>query len=338
MRTTTYTGGGVSATIVYPEDMIFGFNPNYIEFRNVTGAKFVRLGSGKHEFDVELYNGEAKADISLLIQTRFTDPRRERTKDILVDVMFDGSPATVTNVVFRAIWGSTSIGERLNAIGAYHFDKSRGTFVRNVRWFTHFPQKLSVYNNRTFEDFYPTQDEYVYDLDSTSVDKIAIFDHTFDETFIKTFSIASYHDARIILHRDATKDGYFLRWMDNLGMYQYFLFLYNETSEKNTQKHELQEEIEVDGRYFGGGVRMLTHENERTLTASAMHLTREEILYVKTIVNSPFVDMYQGTMQGGTELWVPVRITDGERKYSEKKELNDFEIKFVVPTSRPQQL
>lgn len=338
MRSKTFSGGGMSAHITYPEEIVFAFNPNYMEFSGVTGAKFVRLGSGKNEVDVSVYNGKAKADISLLLQTRFTDPRRERAKDVMVDIMLDGKPEATTSVVMRVIWGSSSIGERLNAIGAYHFDKSKQRFVRNVRWFVNYPQKLSVFNNRTFEDFYPTQDRYSYNLNSSSVEKIAVFDHTFDHTFVKNFSISSYLDALVLLHRDTSKDGYFIRWMDNLGMYQYFLFLYNENGEKNTQQHKVMEDIEVGGMHFGGGVRMLTHELERTHTASAMHLTREEILYVKTIVNSPFVDLYQGTMQGGAELWVPITVTDGERKYSEKKELVDFEIKFVVPTSRPQQL
>lgn len=338
MRSKVYSQSSISANLVYPNDIIFAFNPNYIEFSNVTEAKFARLNCGKYDVDVEFYGGKARADISLLIQTQFTNPIAERTKDISINIMFDGKIGFETSIEMRAIWGSSSIGERLNSIGAYHFDKSRQKFVRNVRWFTNYPQKLSVFNNRTFDDFYPTKDVYDYNLNTSSVEKIAIFDHTFDNTFIKNFSITSYLDAKIILHRDPSKDGYFLRWMDNFGMYQYFLFRYGERAIKPKQEHSIQKRMLIGGYDFGGGKRMLTHSQELTHKGSAMHLTREESLYVQTIVNSPFVDMYQGTMQGGEELWVPVVLVDGEKKISERKELTDFEITFTVPTSRQQQL
>lgn len=338
MRLGAYIKNGINANYEYPEETIFAFNPNFITFSGVTGAKYVTLQCGKNKIDVEFYGGEAKADISLLLQSQFTNPRTERTKVLTVYFNFDGVGTSDMNVDFLVIWGSSSIGERLNYIGAFNFDKDRQKFVRNVRWFVNYPQKLSVYNNRRFEDFYPLKTVYEYNLDTSSVEKIALFDHTFDKTFVKNFNLNSYLDAKVYLHKDASKDGYFLRWMDNLGMYQYFLFVYGERSQKFSQKHEVTEDLRVGGYDFGGGKRMLTHERDHKYTGSAMHLTREEAMYVQTIVNSPFIDMYQGTLAGGDELWVPVVLVDGEKKVSEKKELNNFEITFIVPTSRPQQL
>lgn len=338
MRETEFLTEDVSAKIKYPNDIIFAFNPNYIEFSEVTGAKFVTIACGKEEINVEFYGGSARADISLLLQTQFVNPIEDRTKAISVDLIFDGEIGKETRVDLLAIWGSSSIGERLNSIGAYHFDKTRQKFVRNVRWFVNYPQKLSVFDNRTFNDFYPTKTVYDYDLDTSTVEKVIVFDHTFDSTFIKNFNINSYLDAKVILHQDEAKDGYFLRWMDNLGMYQYFLFRYGERTVKPKQEHSVQSRISVGGYDFGGGSRMLTHKQEIEYKGCAMHLTHEESLYVQTILNSPFVDLYQGTMQGGEELWVPVVLIDQEKKISERKELVDLEIAFTIPTSKPQQL
>jgi len=338
MRSTSFSINGVSASISYPESTIFAFNPNYINFSNVTGATFARISCGSYEFDVAFYNGSAQADISLLLQTQFTNPRTTRSKSISITIEFDGVSTNDTTLSMVAIWGSSSVGERLNSIGAYHYDKVSSQFVRNVRWFFNYPQKLSVYKNGSFLDFTPTKNTYTYDLSDTSVEQTAVFDHTFDDTFVKNFSIDEYTNAKINLIPDHSKDGYFLRWLDNFGMYQYFLFSYNERTLKFAQNYEVQESITLGGYDFGGGKRMLEHTLESKRTCSAMHLTREEALYVQTIVNSPFVDMYQGTVQGGSELWVPVTLVEAEKKVDEKKELNDFEITFIVPTSRPQQL
>lgn len=338
MRPSNYNSGGVSASMLLPNDITFAFNPNFIEFSNVTGAKYATISHGKYESDIAFYNGKARADISLLLQSQFDDPRSTRAKDIDIEIDFDGDPSKNYSFVVRAIYGSSSIGERLNHIGAYGFDKVQDCFIRNVRWFTNYPQKLSVFNNKTFEDFYPTKDVYNYNLNTSSVEKIAVFDHTFDNSFVKNFSITSYLNAKIILHRDPSKDGYFLRWMDNLGMYQYFLFLYNSRNIKYKQDNEVEEDIIVKDYAFGGGKRMLTHESEKSYTCAAVNLTREEAEYVSTILNSPFIDLYQGTMSGGEELWVPVILKDGEKKIDENKEMQEMEISFYVPTSRPQQI
>ena len=153
-------------------------------------------------------------------------------------------------------------------------------------------------------------------------DFVNVFDETFDFTF------ANYESEwEITLKKDDSLCGVFLRWIDKHGFMRYFLFSKGEESTESEDYGDLLEQkYSAFGRYYPNIYRQQGKTVMRKMNIAALHLTREEYEYVRSVAFSPVVDMYMGDDEG-TASWLPVLVSSGDTN-REQKNLEDMEIEL----------
>ena len=153
-------------------------------------------------------------------------------------------------------------------------------------------------------------------------DFVNVFDETFDFTF------ANYESEwEITLKKDDSPCGVFLRWIDKHGFMRYFLFSKGEESTESEDYGDLLEQkYSAFGRYYPNIYRQQGKSVTRKMNIAALHLTREEYGYVRSVAFSPVVDMYVGDDEG-TASWLPVLVSSGDTG-REQKNLEDMEIEL----------
>lgn len=169
----------------------------------------------------------------------------------------------------------------------------------------------------------------------TSVSKSSTFDRTFDYTFFTSGEMATI--TKLII--DHSMSGTYLRWIDRLGMYQFFLFTEGKTSRKSKLSADVvTDDYPVGGMYFANHERTAHVECEVTSKCAALMLEQDIYDYVSTIVTSPIIDMYLGKNNNGDELWVPVNVEASNYEYDPKAKLHDLEIELSLPSINAQTL
>lgn len=165
--------------------------------------------------------------------------------------------------------------------------------------------------------------------------RTSVFDKTFDHTFWMSGEMATYTELII----DNSTAGHYLRWIDRLGMFQYYLF----TKGKETLKNKLSsdkvlEDYAVSGMYFANHQRVTHVDGETTVKCCAVHLPQEIYDYVSSVITSPVIDLYMGKTRFGDEMWVPVNIVASSHNYDPTQVLHDLEISFTLPPTNAQTL
>lgn len=349
MREDSFLGGKIS----YPDNIIFAYNPNHIILSGLD-ASFVTVSfSGTKNISVEasLLNGSADIFVSKFLQFVMGE---NRSLGVTISVSTDGSRYSFT---LLCINGAINIGDRFGRIGAYRYDGSLGAYTRRVRWFKKFPFRVSLFAESSdtvltyrydgygyseesklsegFNDIDP--DKIVGNAINTAVLKVTPFvnQSTFDDTFDYTFQalIQSITYVRMVV--DESVDGHYFRWVDQNGQLQYFLFSKGTEKTKITESEKVEDEIEIDGLYFGRINMPVEKTTSRELNCCAVNLTDDEQDYVKTIASSVKCDMYIGK-RNGKEIWMPVNVKAGSFTVSEIENLQDYEIAVELPTSQTQ--
>ena len=78
--------------------------------------------------------------------------------------------------------------------------------------------------------------------------------------------------------------------------------------------------------------------NVESRKCCAVNLPKDILEYVKTIINAPIIDLYYGKSNGGTELWLPVNVSDGSYSTDPDTMLSDYEITIQFPEKPTQTL
>ena len=162
----------------------------------------------------------------------------------------------------------------------------------------------------------------------------SVFDYTFDYTF---FSVGE-KSTLVRLLVSNKKCGFYLRWIDRMGLYQFFLFAKGVTTTKNKPSEDEIEDMDGYPMYFNGWMRNVMVTAEKTLRCCAENLSDSVYGYVETILTSPVIDLYLGTTKGGTEMWQPVRIISGQTVKQPLLPLRDLEIEINLPAIQAQSL
>lgn len=161
------------------------------------------------------------------------------------------------------------------------------------------------------------------------------FDATFDHTFHRPGAAATITRLAI----DYSTAGYYLRWIDRYGMYEYFLFAKGKRTLKNKLGSTTVEQDEpLAGMYYANHLRTAHVQGTVTCKCSAVSLDQDTYSYVATVVNSPVVDLYCGSDAYGEELWTPVNIVAASHDYTPKDVRHDLEISFTMPDINAQSL
>lgn len=169
----------------------------------------------------------------------------------------------------------------------------------HVRWFTNLPMSCSIFNGSYFDEINPDSQSHVQPK------------FTFDPS----------------------TEGFFLKWMDNVGNRWSFLFKEGTDSIKTKDGTEFP-----TGNTFSYGGHIIdeitrsSKTSDREIKCCACNLTKEEREYVKSIVKSNFVYLSY------KDSWIPVKVTAGTYSYSIDEPLTDFEISFSIPDAQPQTL
>lgn len=161
----------------------------------------------------------------------------------------------------------------------------------------------------------------------------------FDSTFDYTFSMPSELDVITHLTISNEENGFYLRWVDRLGCFQYYLFAKGKTTIKNKlSSEELEIDQPIGDMYFGNHRRVSNIESTITCKCCATSMKAEIYDYVSSIVSSPIIDLYLGKTKYGEEIWLPVIIVAANHDFNNKEILHDLEISFTRPIRNSQTL
>ena len=163
----------------------------------------------------------------------------------------------------------------------------------------------------------------------------SVFDETFDYTFFNSSEYTTI--TNLIINNDTA--GYYLRWIDRFGCFQYFLF----KKGKQTIKNKLSGDTKIEqglnaGMWFPNHSRDIHINGTTTCKCCATSLAEDIYAYVSTIITSPIIDLYLGKTKYGEEMWVPVNIVASSHNYTPKDILHDLEISFTMPDTQAQTL
>lgn len=165
--------------------------------------------------------------------------------------------------------------------------------------------------------------------------RTSVFDKTFDYTFWLSGEMSTITELVI----DNSTTGHYLRWIDRLGMFQYYLFVKGKETLKNKLgSNTIIEDYTVGGMYFANHERTTRIEGTKTIKCCAPSLSTEIYGYVSSIINSPIIDLYIGKTRFGDEMWVPVNIVAANHDYTPYQLLHDLEISFTLPPVNAQAL
>lgn len=142
---------------------------------------------------------------------------------------------------------------------------------------------------------------------------------------------------RVIVSDD--KEGYYLRWIDQYGFLEYWLFKKSTLTNKNKLGNTtIEEDKPIDGIFYPNHERTTHIDNTRTIKCGATNLTKGQYKTVESIVASPHIDLFKGYSMDKKEIWIPVNVTAGSYKKNEQKVLQDFELQITLPDTASQSL
>ena len=336
--------GQVLARVEYPARYAFAFNPLLItvveETGDVMSSAWIQIGdflderspiNGEITFDVGTYSC-ALFDIGNISDNR----ERIQPVSISVGVIDADGNSYSSDIQIDIIWGAIAPTEEYNGL-------------TSCRWFSRFPMKLEFFAQAGAKVYKEIDGKGTHTLVSTvsdmgiaSIDLSGAFEgdtvvknaalsvgdfvNVFDETF--DFTFANYESEwEITLKKDDSLCGVFLRWIDKHGFMRYFLFSKGEESTESEDYGDLLEQkYSAFGRYYPNIYRQQGKTVMRKMNIAALHLTREEYEYVRSVAFSPVVDMYMGDDEG-TASWLPVLVSSGDTN-REQKNLEDMEIEL----------
>ena len=155
----SYSANGVkrSGAITYPDPWCFAFNPCYVQFNmddqtaNNTLTLTLQADITSYDLNVSLFHGKATVYISKVMQLFFTDPEKDRSVEVRISIT-DGSTSVLDDdLVINAVWGCLKVGEQFGKYGAYKWNGTNLSHVRNVVWFKNFPFYVSMFRTGSGE-------------------------------------------------------------------------------------------------------------------------------------------------------------------------------------------
>lgn len=167
------------------------------------------------------------------------------------------------------------------------------------------------------------------------------YDDTADAVTVQRFvnfpqPTQSFQGATRVTYVDRHEtEGCFLRWIDNHGDRQYYLFCEGKKAIKSKAANvNVEEFAQIEGTTFARYERPQSITTERTLKVCATSLDKQTLRYVQTIIGSPVVDKYDNG------IWVPVNVADGtyDTSHHHLTEMQDLELAIELPSLISQQL
>ena len=359
----------------YPNATHFAFVPAVIKFTQVNDLKratvTVSSTATGHSFAEtrEVHNGEVYFDIQRALQmcfegieraqidydTPFTDSALKQTVQVFTSIT-NGVDRTIQyDFKIDALWGGVRTGE-----------SSGGELHR--RWFVNYPFSVDVFTK--------FGDEFDITVNDGNSDGVIFYNQEPDATGATAYRRALLAPAQIfdvapttrkihiaLPHGIVLKDDnetigitaytldidrtepsdrtVYLRWVDNQGRYNYYLFKkLGESSEYSTTAWLHNEQnvptAYVDGLNVASGLRQSFAESQ-SITLGARLVDEQTLSYLLTLQGSPIVDMFAGYDDSDKPLWRRVNVSPAKFERTTKP-LQDFSTQIIIPTATLQQL
>lgn len=325
MRTATASFG----TILYPEEVVFAFNPVVIKVATVSDITFVIAGT--YSDTRAVYKNKVEIDISKYLQC-LVDKDSRHYQNVYISVT-DGSSTFTFSVL--VVWGALNIGETWNG-------------SRKVTWYKNLPFTFEAYipsgvtvqtryDNTSYisrslgsgivsiepGDYFPSAtDKAVIRMDGSSG---GVFDYTFDMSFGSVEEEALY-----TLMVDECTDGIYLRWIDRHGWMNYYLFKEGDLSQVDKAMDKIANIYDTAYQYQADVYQ--GKEVEKSIKIGAPLVDEDTFAMLMTLATSPVVEMYAGNDNWVTVNIAPLTITKGS------KPLNDMEFVMYYPQVMTQRL
>lgn len=365
--------GITNGTIQFPNAYCFVFNPNYVFFElgTETSSVSVEITDGLSTYSVScsLFKGSGRCYISRLMELLFVNEYLEtRSASVTINIKSSNEGALISSSTTIAIWGSMKVGDTFGGgtmLNNLYSADNHAKFMREVVWFKKFPFKVSMFSPSASKSLTLKEDKgtekvvqettkagiFEVVLTGTKTTKkellykieleAEIVKSSFTNVFDKTFTGAQYKYLdellRVIVSDD--KEGYYLRWIDQYGFLEYWLFKKSTLTNKNKLGNTtVEEDKPIDGIFYPNHERTIHIDNTRTIKCGATNLTKGQYKTVESIVASPHIDLFKGYSMDKKEIWIPVNVTAGSYKKNEQKVLQDFELQITLPDTASQSL
>lgn len=365
--------GITNGTIQFPNAYCFVFNPNYVFFElgTETSSVSVEITDGLSTYSVScsLFKGSGRCYISRLMELLFVNEYLEtRSASVTINIRSSNEGALISSSTTIAIWGSMKVGDTFGGgtmLNNLYSADNHAKFMREVVWFKKFPFKVSMFSPSASKSLTLKEDKgtekvvqettkagiFEVVLTGTKTTKkellykieleAEIVKSSFTNVFDKTFTGAQYKYLdellRVIVSDD--KEGYYLRWIDQYGFLEYWLFKKSTLTNKNKLGNTtVEEDKPIDGIFYPNHERTTHIDNTRTIKCGATNLTKGQYKTVESIVASPHIDLFKGYSMDKKEIWIPVNVTAGSYKKNEQKVLQDFELQITLPDTASQSL
>lgn len=366
--------GIVNGTIQFPNDYCFTFNPNYVflELGTDITSVVVEVSDGNSIYQVEcsLYKGSGRCYISKLLELLFDkDYLSKRSSSVTIRVYYNDEDRTeIERSSTIAIWGSMKVGDTFGGgtmLANLYNASNHAKFIREVVWFKNFPFKVSMFSPSASKSLTLKEDrgteKVIQETTKAGIFEVVLTGTTttkkellykieleaetvkssFTNVFDKTFTGAQYKflDELLKVVVSDDKEGYYIRWIDQYGFLEYWLFKKSTLTNKNKLGDtSIEADKPIDGIFFPNHERTTHIENSTTIKCGAVNLTRGQYKTVQTILSSPHVDLFKGYSMDREEIWIPINVVAGSYKKDETKELQDFELQITLPDTASQSL
>lgn len=170
MRETTFKILTGDCVAIYPDEVCFAFNPNFIEVESAwtTATLTVTVSEKRNErllnsqsIKASMRGGKVTIYLSRLFELMFEDPRTCRSIMAHVDVSI-GNSLQLFNFDTLVVWGNLAVGERFGAYGVFNRDTNKKQFERSLVWFKNFPFNVSVFRYASDVSVYGRYDGRLY--------------------------------------------------------------------------------------------------------------------------------------------------------------------------------
>ena len=167
MRSEQFTAGSLKVNAVYPDEVCFVYNPNYLDIEAVNGTAYTaKISVGVYKtamartktITAKLYANKARIYLSRLFELLFEEPSQVRSLPVRVEVTFNNVASMSFHFDTIAVWGNLQFGERFNAYGVFAKTGNGQSYQRTLVWFRKFPFKVSLFRYKAEIDFYGRYD------------------------------------------------------------------------------------------------------------------------------------------------------------------------------------
>ena len=366
-----YTNG---YRIEYPNELAYAGMPMIVrvaDANNYIGVGItIKVGEDYHTETRTLYNGGATFDIARYAQMAYinkalgytlgedntstkSSPLSESMQ--VVVSLTNSASATITALSFQliALYGYIGIGQTNGA-------------ERKRKWFVNYPQSLDFYVRQGADVLLSLEDDEYYNLEEI-IDGVAqiyidISRRQVPATFKRDYAVGIAEgeavyisgdtliegDIRYYLEIDRSTSGVYLRWLDHLGQWCYYLFRptgrnYTSKEVQSWQDGVLRDTLTPEnGVYVESAQAHRQYSQQESISLGAKLVDAETFDFLLTLTNSPIVEVLTNATEyqannNTTPLWERVAVVGGSYARTNAP-LQDFTVSIVRNTQTSQML